>query len=487
MKEKKSSYADDNQQTNIRWLIDFLDQLPVMIFRCLFDSNLTVTYASKGCMWLTEYSQEMILYNRDVSVKEIIAPEYHESLYKCLKEGLANRQEIHCEFEILTKTGRRKSILAFIKPADDKGDGDAFEGFLHDITERRQIEKENEYLSTHDFLSGLYNRRYFSASLSRLEREKSYPLSCLIANINGLNLVNNAYGYDVGDNLIKEAGQLLSNYIENGTIGACIGGDEFVLVAPFTNKEKIKNIANAISQELTKYKDPSTPAEKRLSLAIGYGTAYSIEEDFFDAYDEAQKMMRYAKLLDKTSDSNGILQSLLATLFEKSEETEGHCERLAKLSVIIGSRLELSEYEIDKLRLYAMLHDIGKIGIDDSILKKAGRLTEEERNIMKTHPEIGYRIAMSWSNFKGIAPYILSHHERWDGTGYPRGLKGKEIPLLARILAVADAYDAMTSARVYRKPIGKQEAMEEIRKNASTQFDPAIVKIFLAYLENNEP
>lgn len=487
MKNKGICSSDNNQQTNIRWLIDFLDQMPVMIFSCLFDSNLTVTYVSRGCSDLTGYNQEMIMHNRDVSLKDIIAQEYHDSLHRCLNESMINRKEMHCEFEIITKAEKRKNILAFIKPVDDKKYGDDFVGFLHDITERKQIEKENEYLSTHDFLSGLYNRRYFSAALFHQEREKSYPLSCLIANINGLNLINNVYGYDIGDNLIKEAGKLLSRYIENGMIGACIGGDEFILVAPFTSKEKIKDIADEISQELEKYKDPSTPAEERLSMAIGYSTSCSAEDNIFKACGEAKTMMRYAKLLDNSSDVNGILRSLLATLFEKSGETEEHCERLAKLSVIIGTRLGLSENEIYILRLSAMLHDIGKIGIDDSILKKTGRLTEEERKIMKTHPEIGYRIAISWSSFKGIAPYILSHHERWDGTGYPHGLRGKEIPLLARILAVADAYDAMTSTRVYREPIGKQEAMAEIRRNASTQFDPTIAELFLTYLENNEP
>jgi diguanylate cyclase (GGDEF)-like protein/PAS domain S-box-containing protein len=486
MKDKKSSCSGDNLQENTGWLLHLFDQLPVMLFRCRCDPNPTITYVSKGCQPLTGYSQEMLINNRDISVREIIAPEYHEALYKCLELGRTDRKVLHCEFEIVTKTGTRKYIFALLKPAVDKKGAHAFEGFLHDITQRKQIEQENEYLGTHDFLSGLYNRRYFSASLAHLEQGK-YPISCLIANINGLKLINKAYGYAAGDNLIKEAGQLLGKFIENGTVGACIGGDEFILIVPLANRGKIADIAAGISGELAKYKDPTIPAEKRLSMAIGYGTAHSVEEDFFTAYEDAEKMMRYMKLLDKNSDSSGILKSLLATLFEKSEETEGHCERLANLSSIIASRLGLPEYEMYKLRLYAMLHDIGKIGIDDRILKKNGSLTEDERNIMKTHPEIGYRIAMSWSNFEELAPYILSHHERWDGNGYPRGLRGKEIPLLARILAVADAYDAMTSARVYRKPIGKQEAMEEIRKNSSTQFDPAIVNIFLEYLEKNEP
>jgi len=126
-----------------------------------------------------------------------------------------------------------------------------------------------------------------------------------------------------------------------------------------------------------------------------------------------------------------------------------------------------------------MLHDIGKIGIDDKILNKPGKLTEEEWAIMKRHPEIGYRIARASHKLARIADYILTHHERWDGAGYPKGLKGEDIPLLSRILAVADAYDAMTEDRVYRKAMSKEQAVEEIRRNAGTQFDPLIANIFI--------
>jgi HD-GYP domain-containing protein (c-di-GMP phosphodiesterase class II) len=126
-----------------------------------------------------------------------------------------------------------------------------------------------------------------------------------------------------------------------------------------------------------------------------------------------------------------------------------------------------------------MLHDIGKIGIDNSILNKPGKLSKNEWEIMKKHSEIGYRIAMSSPELEPIAEYILAHHERWDGNGYPQGLKGEEIPLLSRILAVVDSYDAMTEDRVYRKAMTHQAAIEEIKKNAGTQFDPNIAQIFI--------
>jgi HD-GYP domain-containing protein (c-di-GMP phosphodiesterase class II) len=141
--------------------------------------------------------------------------------------------------------------------------------------------------------------------------------------------------------------------------------------------------------------------------------------------------------------------------------------------------LNLSEMELYELELFVTLHDLGKVGIDDRILTKPGRLTPEEWEEMKKHPEIGYRIAVSSPELAPIADLILSHHERWDGRGYPRGLEGENIPLLARILTIADAYDAMTEDRVYRNAMTKEDAIAEIKRNSGEQFDPVIVESFM--------
>ena len=167
-------------------------------------------------------------------------------------------------------------------------------------------------------------------------------------------------------------------------------------------------------------------------------------------------------------------------MYARSYETEEHAERLIKLSRRIGDQMDLSEKNLVDLELLSILHDIGKIGIDDRILNKPGPLTHEEWAAMKKHPEIGYRIAMSASEFQSVAELILCHHERWDGKGYPQGLKGEEIPLQSRIIAIADAYDAMTEDRVYHKGITHEEALEEIKAKAGTQFDPVIAELFIS-------
>jgi HD-GYP domain-containing protein (c-di-GMP phosphodiesterase class II) len=143
----------------------------------------------------------------------------------------------------------------------------------------------------------------------------------------------------------------------------------------------------------------------------------------------------------------------------------------------------LTQLQLDLLSLFASLHDIGKVGISDQILKKPGPLTIEEWDEMKKHPEIGYRICLSSPELTAISEFVLSHHERWDGTGYPRGLKHDEIPILSRILAIVDAYDSMTNDRIYRKALSKQAALEEIKDKAGTQFDPVIADAFIIMME----
>ncbi len=194
---------------------------------------------------------------------------------------------------------------------------------------------------------------------------------------------------------------------------------------------------------------------------------------------QAEDDMIRHKLLQRKSYHSAVLSSIMAALYASSQETEAHAKRIAFLSEMIGNRLNLPGKMLDELRLFSMLHDIGKVGIDDHILNKAGSLSDEEGGIMRRHPELGFRIAKSSPELESVAEYILTHHERWDGTGYPQGLRGDEIPLLSRILAVADAYDAMTQDRVYRRALTKEAALEEIRSNAGTQFDPFIAQVFI--------
>jgi putative nucleotidyltransferase with HDIG domain len=178
-----------------------------------------------------------------------------------------------------------------------------------------------------------------------------------------------------------------------------------------------------------------------------------------------------------------IINTLVNIFFCRKQNKEWHSYRVSRLCSYMGEALGLRNLMVQDLIIAGMLHDIGKICIKEEILKKPGRLTMEEWDEIKRHPEIGYRILSQVNGIKEIIDCVLSHHERWDGKGYPKGLREKEIPLAARIVAIADAYDAMTCERTYREVFSKEIALEELQHNAGTQFDPYLVKVFVEMMQ----
>ena len=196
--------------------------------------------------------------------------------------------------------------------------------------------------------------------------------------------------------------------------------------------------------------------------------------------------MKQKKLLRSKKVSSDIIASIEKKLHEKSAETRETYDRIKNLALAIGRSLKLQKADMDNLALFSDFHDIGKAAIKASILNKKARLVEKEWQIMKMHPEIGYRIAKSSTELVMIADAILAHHENWDGTGYPYHLKGSKIPVLARIIAVVEAYDVMTKGRTYKKPVSREEAIEELTRNAKKQFDPRIVNSFIELMKLKE-
>jgi HD-GYP domain-containing protein (c-di-GMP phosphodiesterase class II) len=213
---------------------------------------------------------------------------------------------------------------------------------------------------------------------------------------------------------------------------------------------------------------------------LGYATKLTSDEKIEHIIKKAEDFMYRKKLLESRSMHSSLVASMRSTLYEKSFENEEHAKRINNVCKKIGAALDLSEDTMFQLDLFSMLHDIGKVAVDVQILNKKGKLTEDEWDIVKRHSETGYRIAKSVPELGCIAELILCHHERWDGKGYPQGIKDDQIPLLSRILAVADAYDAMTEDRPYRKALSKENAIEELKSNSGKQFDPEIVRVFLS-------
>ncbi|HOJ12364.1 MAG TPA: diguanylate cyclase [Clostridiales bacterium] len=378
------------------------------------------------------------------------------SLAENFKDGEIKYAKAHCSL-MLTVVGN----LVFI--------------MINEDIDNKEILAQLAYKDYHDELTGLYNRKYFELQLKHLDNEIQLPLSIIIGDVNNMKLINNSFGYDKGDEVLKAIAQILRLSCRKEDIICRIGGDEFALILPGTREKDAAKICNRI-REKCKSQD-----QKLLKYEISLGTAARTKktQDIVDICREAEDKMYKNKLSEGTSLRSSLIDSLRKTIEERTWETEAHAERMKDRALKLGRLLNLSNAELDELALLATLHDIGKIGIPDSILSKKGVLNTEEREIMKKHSEIGYRIAAASPELSNIANAILYHHEHWDGNGYPHGLKGKEIPITSRIISVIDAYDAMTNDRVYHAAISKEKAVEEITNCSGKQFDPRVVEAFL--------
>jgi len=460
-----------------------LENLPGMAYRCKNDRQWTMEFVSKGCFDLTGYYAENLINNRDLSYNDLIADDYKEIIWDEWKRVLELHEPFRYEYEIVTSSKKHKWVLETGQGIFRKdGSIEALEGIIIDITESKMRQYQIEYANDHDFMTGLFNRRYYETQKERLDKSGNTPVSILVADINGVRMINDTFGHIQGDILIMETAKLLQKCCRESDILARIGGDEFAIILPYTSREKAFEILKNIRKTFDNFNSLTSETKNRISLSMGYGTKDDLNASLQNAEKEADEYLRRRKIFEQKSLHNSVLSSIMATMYARSQETEEHSQRISENCIKVAERLGLAQSAQDELHLFAMLHDIGKVGIDDRILNKPGKLNDEEWTIMKTHPEIGFRIVMSVPELSGVANYILTHHERWDGKGYPLGISGEDIPILSRILAVADAYDAMIESRVYRKALSKEEALNEIKNNSGTQFDPNISNIFIEIL-----
>ena len=356
-----------------------------------------------------------------------------------------------------------------------KGVFQYFEGTVRNIENRKISEKRIKYLSFHDHLTGLYNRYFFEEELTRLNIKRLYPTSLILADINGLKLINDAFGHKKGDEILIQAAKIFRECFRKEDIVSRWGGDEFCMILPNTDEQTALNIADRIQKKFAE----SFLDNFELSLSFGVSTKTSENISYEKIVNIAEDRMFRHKLINKQSAHSNIITSLCKALEERNYETHAHAQRMSIYANIIGQELGLETEKLDELNLLSSLHDIGKISISDNIVLKPGKLTEEEFEIMKKHCEIGYKIAKSTPELKAIAKGILAHQEKWDGTGYPLQLKGEEIPLISRIIAVVDAFDAMVTDRPYRRAMDIDKAIEELKNGSGTQFDKNIVEKFL--------
>lgn len=356
----------------------------------------------------------------------------------------------------------------------------SYNELAENIEHRKVLESKLIDLSYEDRLTGLYNRRFFEEALKRLDTPENLPLTLIMADVNGLKLINDSFGHQVGDKLLISVAKIIKKGVRGDDIVSRISGDEFVIILPNTDDERagkliqrIKRIAQDIGFENEKLVDIE------LSISFGSATKYNEDVDISEILKKAEDTMYAQKLFEGPSMRSKTIEAIIKALYEKSAREEKHSLRVSMICQDLGILCGFKDEKLKELESVGLLHDIGKIAINENILEKPGKLNSEEWEEVKKHPEIGYRILSTVNEMAQIAEYVLYHHERYDGSGYPKGLVGEEIPLVSRIISIADAYDAMAMDRPYRAALSNEEIVREFVDNAGTQFDPYLARVFV--------
>ncbi|MHC1683916.1 MAG: HD domain-containing phosphohydrolase [Clostridiaceae bacterium] len=414
-----------------------------------------------------------------------VHPDFKDNLIKQFHNAInGEKKYFEEEYKVIKKDGKELWILqrGTVVERNSEGKPERILSTLLDISNRKKYEEETLIMSYTDKLTGLRSRIYMENKFDQLDEDSKQKYYILMIDINGLKLFNDALGYKEGDKVLRTISDILREVCSKEDIISRWGGDEFIILINDNNEGYILQLISGIKEKC----ESISGFKYKISIALGYAKK---DEEALDAQyimSLAEKRMYRNKLMEDASVRSAAISSLLKTLDEKHSETEEHTMRIRNLSAKLGGKLGLSQAKLDELELLASLHDIGKIGIPEHILMKPSKLTEEEWVIMKTHTEIGYRIAKSTPELSHIANEILAHHEKYDGTGYPNGLKGDQIPLLARIINIVDSFDVMTNKRVYKSASSVEFAIEELIRCSGSQFDPLIVEEFIKLVNEQE-
>lgn len=344
---------------------------------------------------------------------------------------------------------------------------------LYDVSRFKNEIKELQEKGNFDNLTQVYNRNYFEKRVIEIDTQANLPISVIIGDLNSLKMINDTYGHAQGDRYLKQVAAIMKRSTMNRGDVFRTGGDEFCILLPKTSRKEAHDLLSALELAMEK-----AFSEGIGSVSLGWETKDGELETLKEVCDKADHEMYITKNMDKD-------QSKLSALFVGKRrlitpfETEKHSKRLEKLALKMGQHLGLRPKEMECLKSLVTLHDIGKYFVSEELLAKQGDLTKEEWEEIAEHTHIGYHLANAAKERAEVARSILSHHERWDGKGYPNGIKGEEIPYLARIFSIIEAFEVMTAGRPYVQRRSREEALDELSKCSGSQFDPSLVDKFI--------
>ncbi len=384
---------------------------------------------------------------------------------------------------LVSRQGETIPIEAIASPIfDASGNVDGVVLVFRDCTEKRNKQERILHFSYSDPMTGLKNRRAFEEEVHRLNHVRYCPLVLVIADVNNLKLTNDAFGHDAGDTLLRTVADILRKECRETDIVARIGGDEFVILLPNTDAEYANVIIDRMNASIADARVKDMP----VSVSFGKSVKLVRSNNMDELFREAEHEMYRKKVAERPQIRKRIIDQLLSSLFSQNPEEQIHSERVGKLCRMIAEHAGLSDDEVDEMELAGIMHDIGKVALGSEFLATEGLADELEGGTVLRHPEVGYNILSAASQYGAIAEFVLSHHERWDGTGYPSGLKGSAIPLQGRILALADSYALMTTAEPDGLGLSDREALGKLSVEAGSKYDPELTRLLTQLVQGDD-